>query len=318
MDDKNKSVNERWASGRAPRERGYATDPGYVGGEPAPTSHEYEVPPGDDDTTARTRQIRSEIDRTRDDMGETLDAIQDRLNPRHAAARAASNVRDAAVGRMRQVADTIQERMPGQRHRMYDDGSGYGIVDRIRENPVPAALAAAGLAWLAFAGRREEHRYSRAIYGSTRRGQAFVQEGRIDLGGEESFDDALEYGDRGESRGGEGGLRRASQALSATGERLRRSSGDVGSRARRFTEYSPLAAAGVAAAVGLALGMMIPETERENELMGETRDTLLEKGRQTVRETAQRVQDTAKDVQRVAGEAVRAATDPDVRGADNP
>ena len=320
MDDQNKSLNERWAPGRSPRERGYASDPGYVSGETPATSREYDAPPSaDEETTARTRQIRSEIDRTREDMGETLDAIQDRLNPRNAASRAAGNVRDAAVGRMRQVAHTIQDRMPGSRRQAYDSRHGYGFFDRVRENPVPAVLAATGLAWLAFAGRREDQQYRRAIYGSTRGGRAFVQEGRIDVSTEESYgSDVAGYrgGDMDEGSGST--MRRASEALSSTGERLRRRSTDVGYRARRFAEYSPIAAAGVAAAVGLAIGMMIPETERENELMGETRDSLLEKGKDTVRQTAQRVQDTAKDVQRAAGEAVRAVTETDVRGADNP
>jgi hypothetical protein len=51
---------------------------------------------------------------------------------------------------------------------------------------------------------------------------------------------------------------------------------------------------GAASAVlGLMVGMAVPETEIENEYMGEARDTALENVQQTVRETVNKVQDVA-------------------------
>jgi hypothetical protein len=54
---------------------------------------------------------------------------------------------------------------------------------------------------------------------------------------------------------------------------------------------------GAASAVlGLMVGMAIPETEIENEYMGEARDNALEGVQQTVRETVNKVQDAASNV----------------------
>ena len=64
---------------------------------------------------------------------------------------------------------------------------------------------------------------------------------------------------------------------------------------------------------------MLPETERENQVMGEARDSLMEKGRETMRDAAERVKETAGEVQKVATRAL-AATDTEsstVKGADN-
>ena len=72
-------------------------------------------------TTRKPEVIVREIEQTRAELAETIDAITDRLNPRRAASRGARAVRD-------QVAATL----PG------DAGSGEG--------PSPAVLAAAGAA----------------------------------------------------------------------------------------------------------------------------------------------------------------------------
>ena len=47
---------------------------------------------------------------------------------------------------------------------------------------------------------------------------------------------------------------------------------------------------------GAIVGMAVPETERENELMGETRDNVIEGVQQTVREKVEKVQEAASNV----------------------
>lgn len=84
-------------------------------------------------------QIRRNIDRTRANMSETIDAIQDRLNPERVADQVKEQVREATIGRaehmVNEATGTVRE-------------AGNGIMDTIRDNPVPAALAAIGLGWL--------------------------------------------------------------------------------------------------------------------------------------------------------------------------
>ena len=93
---------------------------------------------------SRTREIRAEIEQTREDLSETVNAIQDRLQPSTLASNAVDSVKDAARERFRDIADTE-------------------TVQYVRANPMPTAMIGiglAGLAWLAF-GRETQDTRSR-------------------------------------------------------------------------------------------------------------------------------------------------------------
>ena len=57
----------------------------------------------------------------------------------------------------------------------------------------------------------------------------------------------------------------------------------------------PLAVGAAAAVLGATLGMVVPETEQENELMGEARDTAVERAQQVASGAAARVKEAAAD-----------------------
>jgi ElaB/YqjD/DUF883 family membrane-anchored ribosome-binding protein len=305
MDDQNKGMKERWAPGSRVPERGYADDPGVSSGEsdidrPYPGDRVDDDSDGDRDTTKRTRDIRSEIDRTRTEISGTIDAIQDRLSPRSVVSRAAEEVRDATIGRAREFTHHVQDRVP-----RFSNGGG-AFVDRLRENPLAAAVAGASLAWLVFGGRRRgSNDYGRAIYGSTRGSEPYVRETRIDLAAD---DDAAMSTQR--SQGYAGAGERTGHTMHSARARLQDAGTDTVYRVRRVAEQNPFAGAAIAAAVGLAIGLMLPETERENQVMGEARDSLMEKGRETVRDAAEKVKETAGEVQKVATRAL-GATEPE-------
>jgi ElaB/YqjD/DUF883 family membrane-anchored ribosome-binding protein len=295
MDDQNKSLNERWAEPSVVPERGYAADtrPTYQGTADQPTR--------------RTEEIRSEIEQTRAEMNETIDAIQERLRPSNIVSNAKDTVRDATVGRVKSMAHTARERFAGNRREWQGDGNG--VIDRIRENPVPAAIAAASIAWIAFSRRRP--RYSTAIYGSTRAGQPFIEETVIS----EDIDDVTELGPYGTDAAHESrrSVRHAANDVAGRAQsmvrdasgRVRYATSGAGTRLQRFVRDNPLAAGAMAAAVGATIGMALPETRRENELMGEARDTLVDRAQDAARGAAERVQDTAERVREVASDAAQ-------------
>jgi len=67
--------------------------------------------------------------------------------------------------------------------------------------------------------------------------------------------------------------------------------------ARDFAQENPLAIGAVAIAAGIGVGMMLPATRRENELLGPTRSRLMDEGSRLIgeaRETAERVGRTAR------------------------
>lgn len=71
-------------------------------------------------------------------------------------------------------------------------------------------------------------------------------------------------------------------------------------RLRQALRENPIGVGAVALAIGTAVGLAIPETERERQLMGEARDSLVERAQEAAAETIDKVQ-------RVAGEALHSA-----------
>ncbi len=81
-------------------------------------------------------------------------------------------------------------------------------------------------------------------------------------------------------------------------------------RAERRVEHAiqdnPLAAGAMAAALGFAAGLMVPETQREHEMMGHTRDRMMDKAQTSAKDATRKMKESAKDT---AGDAARRAVD---------
>lgn len=269
-----------------------------------------------------SREIRSEIDRTRADMDETFAALDSKLTP-------------SQIGL--------------ELWRLFKGGStaGAGKLWRVaREHPMPAAVIGLGLGWLLVQSSKGDSRDE--DYGTYRAGYAGdYGYGRRSSGVATGYD-YDEYG-----RDEEGGR------LSAAKEKVRDVAGsakekvedavgtarekvgeatdwtkehalDLGHRAKdqaralkgkakyqarraktglwQTLEENPLMVGAATLAVGVIAGLLIPETEKENQLMGETRDRLVEEvkeaGQQTLekgKHVAEAVADKVKDEVKNAG-----------------
>lgn len=98
-----------------------------------------------------TEHLRHEIENSRERMSETLDQLGDRLNPNRIKAQVKDNIREATVGRVENMARHAVDRVEHTRE---------GLMDTIRENPIPAALIGIGLGWILFNGKRDRsHAY---------------------------------------------------------------------------------------------------------------------------------------------------------------
>ena len=112
-------------------------------------------PDSDEETNRRTQKIRAEIEHTREEMSETIEAIQERLQPGNIVADASERVRAAATEKVRNMADTASETA---RNAMDRTREMTGDVAEIgRQNAIPAALIGAGVAWLIIDRFREGH-----------------------------------------------------------------------------------------------------------------------------------------------------------------
>lgn len=79
-----------------------------------------------------TREIEADIEQTRAEMSETINAIQERLNPQHLAEQAKEAVYDATIGNAIVTAK----------------GFSFNMMETIKQNPLPAAIAVLSIGWL--------------------------------------------------------------------------------------------------------------------------------------------------------------------------
>jgi cell division septum initiation protein DivIVA len=300
----------------------------------------------DDQTDQDTAEIRAGIDQTRVEMSETIDAIQDRLNPQHIKEQVKEQVRE----QFHEVKATVRDATIGKAENMVRHAgetvneARYTIGETIRQNPIPAAMVGIGLGWL-FMNRRSAAPYRSARYGYT--GDRMYSSGQANYG-DTYYSNRYDFG-RGDLRSQgyrseSGALHRVQETAGNVANRAQETAENVASRAQEtvanvankaqetvgdFTERAqetagafadqaqyqaqriedrfqqtlyanPLAVAAVSLALGAAVGLAVPQTRKEDELMGEARDNLIDKA-QTV------AQDTLEKVQRVAGDVIEEA-----------
>ena len=129
----------RAGEGAAPR--GY--DETYRGSELGATAREADREASDAGTTPDPAALRADIRETRERLGDTLEELGERLNPsllkHQVTQQVREHVRDATIGRVEHMARHAADRVSETRSTM---------IDTIRENPIPAAMAAFGLGWL--------------------------------------------------------------------------------------------------------------------------------------------------------------------------
>lgn len=260
-----------------------------------------------DASAADPGEIRAEIRDTRERLGDTLEEIGERLNPRtikeQVKEQARENIRDATIGRVQTMARSAADRVSVTR---------YTMMDTIRENPVPAALAGIGLGWL-FMNRRRQGSYSRPRYGEAGDSYPGAPYGRDRYpGGELGYVGGAE-GEQGtmeRERAGEVGEKvrdtageladRAQGAARQVASRAQDVAGTVADRtryqARRVEDQfyeNPFAIGAATLALGLAAGLALPASEREVSLMGDARDRLVDRVRAKTDVTRDKVQQVA-------------------------
>ena len=265
--------------------------------------------------------IRAEIVETRERMSDTLSEIGERLNPHvvkeQVTERVKEGIRDATIGRVEHMARNAADKVSETRS---------GIADTIRDNPIPAAMVAIGLGWLALNGRKESSRddyYRRpnrfSSGGGTGRPYAGGASASYGAGGaygasgyggyaegeEESVVDRArdKVGDLGASAKNAAGsvVEGAQHAAGAVAHGAQDVAGAVVDRTRQgarrvedtFYE-NPLAIGAVSLALGIAAGLAVPPTDREVQLMGGARDRFVDRVKDTVQDKAEKAQHVAE------------------------
>jgi hypothetical protein len=223
-----------------------------------------------------TEAIRDDIEHTRAKMSGTIDEIQERLSPTRLVNEAKETVREATVGKVTGMMNSASD-------------SAQGIVERIKENPMSAAMIGIGAWWLL--GKlpggnsgRSSSSYGRQ-YGNYGNYTADVEPGR-----RESFGWSQHGGDaHGIGEMAHDATERMSDYASRGQQRVGEMSDQVEHQFSRWMRDNPLAVGAAAIAVGAAIGLAIPETERENQLIGETRDHIIDRAQDMATQKVQQV-----------------------------
>ena len=244
------------------------------------------------DGATSTSAIRADIERTRERLGANVEALGAQLNPSNLKQRLKDSVREATIGKVQHMASNTTERITE---------TGRGLAQVIRDNPLPAAVAAAGLGWLILSSR--DQRDARRLpnndpyeFGNTREsGQSKVRESVRNIAGSvadkahdltERAGDATQRVVEKAKEAGEVVAEKADAAVQSVQQRTRSGTRRLGNQ----FEDTPIGVGAVALALGLAVGMSVPATRKEAELMGDARDKLLDKTRERVAETTERVE----------------------------
>jgi hypothetical protein len=162
--------------------------------------------------------------------------------------------------------------------------AGSRAVESVGEHPIPAALIGAGLAWLLLESR-----------GIRPTEVPIIEHGKEALGSvghtlADAAGNAASSVKEGASHLGE----YASNAASAVGETATNGI-DAGKEAiSNLWERHPLAMSAAILSAGIAAGMLLPGTRRENNMLGSVASNLAEKARETTTELIERATSTAK------------------------
>jgi len=315
------------------------------------------------------RDLRDDIARTRAEMSGTLDELHGKLNPtilkeqaleqfhelkdtitaelkdakdsmkaevKAELAEAKAAVREATIGKVQKMAHDVQ-------NTAMDTGSS--IVDTIKQNPIPAALAGVGLAWLFMSAtkNRGPRRFRTTYDGDIRVREPYGEDTMNPFGdaihrvGEKASGIAQGIQAKADNMAHQAEdlahsvQNKAGEALHNAGDYAHRAQESLGaathavgdkvtgiahvardravrleSDAERFYGENPLMVGVAMVAAGAALGMAIPITRREEQWMGGVRDQVMGKVNEFAKGALEQVGGVA---QRATDDLAKVATD---------
>lgn len=330
---------------------------------------------GDDGVNDETEQLREQIEETRRGMGETIDAIQERLSFQNISDQVKDQVSEQISGAVESAKDAFYTKagdIVNTVGRGFKELGKTDLAKRAQQNPTALAIIGAGVGALLISllvdnkkSRRKTKSYNydydssddQVRYAdssrrdltsgeSDRQGESMFQAARQGIG--DTASSAYESVSGAAGSAYEGVTSAAGSAYESLGNVASKTYEGVGSVAGKtyegvgnvasktyqgvtsaagfayekagdlggqvkinydyYIEENPLAVGAVALALGAAVGFAIPMTQKENEYLGEYRDTVVEKAQATAQDALGTVKQMATEAQKVITEEVKSAT----------
>lgn len=153
------------------------------------------------------------------------------------------------------------------------DAAG-NVAGKVRDNPWPTLLIGAGATWLAIDAVRGRS-------GEAVRERAHRPAGRSNL--------------EGNTRAGRNERGAVSQAVSKVAEVGRAAGGQI----EGFVRDRPLLAGAATLGLGMAVGMALPSSITENQVLGDARDKIVSKAKEAAQDTMEKVRDVTETFERI-------------------
>ena len=237
-----------------------------------------------EDREKDSKTLEREVNQTREEMNQTLDSLERKLT--------AGQLLDQCLKFFGKTGSEI----------------GSSIGNCIKENPMPVALTATGIAWMLF-GSGDRSARDNSVYAQDR--IDYSDDGPIAGMGEklESAATATRSQLASSKEAVKEGLNSATDTMrdsanrttGAVKESVRRTTNAAQMQAQRaregfnsMLEEQPLVLAALGIALGAAIGAALPSTEQEDRWIGETRDKAMDKAKQLGGEVYEKGREAAK------------------------
>jgi ElaB/YqjD/DUF883 family membrane-anchored ribosome-binding protein len=251
-------------------------------------------------------QIEREVEQTRAGLTDTLDELRERASPGQLFEQALDYARSSG-------------------------GNEFvrNLGTSVRDNPLPLLLIGAGIGWLMMSGNSRTGGTTSSmgaspgrsigtgssrvrVYGGAESGDSMtgrasgaVGAARDSLAGatDQAMDKAGEaYRSVADAAGSvadslRGAAASVTDRVAGSGQEVQARAGEIGDQARQGVTWlmreQPLVLGAIGVALGAAVGALLPGTEAEDRLMGETRDAVADRVQTTAQQGYERLKDTA-------------------------
>jgi ElaB/YqjD/DUF883 family membrane-anchored ribosome-binding protein len=261
-----------------------------------------------DQSGSRTAEIEREIEHTRAKMTRDLDEITERLRPANLARETVDTVRHGARRTTANLADVVRENSLAVA--AVGLGATWWFVQRERGGPVSGDRMSryAYTAPDSWGGEYDRsggglrRRIGDTVHGA-REAVSTAASGVAERAGsvrERAGETAERVQERvHEFRSG------ARERASLLGERAREQSRRARTGVERTLEENPLLLVAGAALLGLAVGVLLPSTQREDEMLGPARDRLTERAGETIDRAKEAAAEAAREVKETVRTEIR-------------
>jgi ElaB/YqjD/DUF883 family membrane-anchored ribosome-binding protein len=283
----------------------------------------YSAEPGSG-ISAETEQICEEIEETRAEMSETLAAIQERLSPSYIK----EQVKEQARDQIQELKQAVRDATVGKVEHMLDrandvaSDSGRTMIATVKANPIPFALIGIGACWLWWNNRSASNKdiHNGRGYLDRRQFDSNLHLPSAEVSHNESSGIVKQVSDVGnriqtavgdtvdQARETAANLsaktkETVNNAVNRTQETAAHAVDVAKDQARRAQDQfstvlheNPLAIGMTALAVGIGVGLVLPQTRKENQWMGDARERVVDKAQSVSADAMDKFRDVADRV----------------------